>query len=226
MPPGTPCGPRRSLEQVVAGYDRIARVYRGLIEPLFMITPHARRRAVAALNLRPGDVVLELGAGSARNLPYLLEAVGAQGKVIAVDASAGMLAQAHRLVTRRGWRNVQLIQQDAAAVEIEQDVDAVLFGLSYSVMQEAGAALARGWERLRPRGSVVVLDAGLPDNLLGRVLAPLARALVRLAPGDPYARPWEELAGYGAVRTERFLLGLYYVCTVMKDPSAAEAHRR
>jgi hypothetical protein len=44
----------------------------------------------------------------------------------------------------------------------------------------------------------------------------IARLLERLVPGDPYSRPWDDLATYGPVATERFLLGLCYVCTVLK----------
>jgi hypothetical protein len=41
---------RKPLERIVARYDRLARFYRRL-EFLFLITPHARRKAVSALEL-------------------------------------------------------------------------------------------------------------------------------------------------------------------------------
>lgn len=206
---------RRSLSQIAAQYDRLARHYR-LIEPLFLLFPSARRKAVAALELKPGDTVLELGAGTGRNLPYLVDAVGPEGAVIAVDASAGMLAEARRLVVRRGWSNVELIEGDAARLELDREVDAVLFSLSYSVLPEPEAALARAWERMRPSARLVVMDAGLPDNRLGRFLRPAARIPGGVVLGDPHARPWDDLAAYGPPATERFLLGLYYVTTVVK----------
>lgn len=207
---------RRRLGGVTARYDRIARLYR-LIEPLFLITPLARRKAVSALALKLEDTVLEVGAGTGRNLPYLVDAVGPEGKVIAVDASAGMLAEARRLVAHNAWSNVELIEADAGRLDLNREVDAVLFSLSYSVMPEPAAALARAWERMRPEARLVVMDAGLPDNLLGRVLAPLASLLVKLAPGDPYSDPWEDLRRYGSPTTERFLLGLYYVTKLVKS---------
>jgi ubiquinone/menaquinone biosynthesis C-methylase UbiE len=206
---------RRSLGEIVKGYDRVARLY-STLEPLFLIFPPARRKAVAALNLKAGDVVLEIGAGTGRNLPYLVAAVGPSGTVVAVDASEGMLAEAGKLVGRHGWSNVQLLRQDAAQLQVDHDFDAVLFSLSYSVLPEPGPALARAWKRLRPSSRVVVMDMGLTDSRLRRVLDPIARLLVKLAPGDAYSRPWDDLADYGSVATERFLLGLYYVCTVEK----------
>ncbi len=206
---------RKSLTAITNQYDRVARFYRAL-EPLFLIFPPARRKAVAALGLKPGDVVLEIGAGSGRNFPYLVEAVGPSGTVIAVDASEGMLAEAGKLIERHGWSNVQLLRQDAAQLQVDRELDGVLFSLSYSVLPEPSPALARAWERLRPSARVVVMDLGLTEGGLRRLLDPIARLLLKLAPGDPYSNPWDDLGVYGPVETERFLADLYYVSAVTK----------
>jgi demethylmenaquinone methyltransferase/2-methoxy-6-polyprenyl-1,4-benzoquinol methylase len=206
---------RRSQTANTRRYDRIARTY-STLEPLYLVFPPARRRAVAALGLKPGDTVLEIGAGSGRNFPYLVEAVGPSGTVIGVDASPGMLAEAHKLIERNGWSNVELLQQDATQLEVDRDVDGVLFSLSYSAMPEPRPALARAWERLRPSSRVVVMDAGLTQGGPWRLVAPIARLLVKYAPGDAYSDPWSDLAQYGPVETKRFLLGFFYVSSVAK----------
>jgi ubiquinone/menaquinone biosynthesis C-methylase UbiE len=206
---------RQSLPEIVRGYDRLARVYSRL-EWLYLIFPAARRKAVRALSAKPGDTILEIGAGTGRNLPYLIEAVAPGGKVIAVDASPGMLAEARKLIEREGWSNVELIHEDAARLELDQEVDGVLFSLSYSVLPERRPSLARAWERLRPGARLVVMDMGLTGSRLHRLLAPVGWLLLKLAPGDPYSEPWNDLAEYGAVATDRFLLGFYYVCAVSK----------
>lgn len=165
--------------------------------------------------------MLEIGVGTGRNFPYLVRAVGPDGRVIGVDASPGMLREARRLIGRRGWQNVELQQQDAARLEIEGEVDAVLFSLSYSAMPAPEPAVARAWERLRPGRRLAVMDAGLTGNrFLRRLLDPIAMLLIMLGPGSPYARPWDDLARYGRVRIERFL-GIYYVCSVIKGEPRA-----
>jgi len=134
---------------------------------------------------------------------------------LAVDASEGMLREARKLVERRGWANVRLQRQDAAQLELDHDVDAVLFSLSYSAMPEPKRAAARAWERLRPGGRLAVMDAGLTETRLRPLLDPIARLLIRLGPGNPYSRPWDDLAGYGKVAIERFMW-ISYACTVVK----------
>lgn len=177
-----------------------------------------RRRAVAAMALRPGDAALEVGVGSGRNLPYLLDAVGPRGAIVGVDLSPRMLAEARRVVARRGATNVELIEANAGTVEIERDFDAVLFSLSYSAMpvEVRPAALERAWERLRPGGRLVVLDGGIARTRLRPLLAPIARQLVKLGPGDPDTRPWEDLRRFGRVTSRPALLDIYFVYIVTK----------
>jgi ubiquinone/menaquinone biosynthesis C-methylase UbiE len=206
---------RRSQGANSRQYDRVARFY-PLLEPLFLIFPPARRRAVTALGLRPGDTVLEIGAGTGRNFPYLVGAVGPTGRVVGVDASPGMLAEARKLIAERGWSNVDLLEQDATRLLLDRAVDGVLFSLSYSALPEPRPALARGWERLRPGGRVVVLDMGFTSSRWHRLLDPIARLLVKLGPGDAYSEPWPDLAEYGPVETRRFLVGFFYVSRVVK----------
>jgi demethylmenaquinone methyltransferase/2-methoxy-6-polyprenyl-1,4-benzoquinol methylase len=208
--------PRRTLAATTRQYDRVARFY-SLLEPLYLIFPRARRKGVAALGLKPGDVVLEIGAGTGRNFKYLVDAVGPTGTVIGLDASAGMLAEAQKLIEQRGWPNVELVNQDATKLELNAEPDAVLFSLSYSALPEPRPALARAWKSLRPGGRVVVMDMGLTQSRWHRLLDPIARLLIKLGPGNPYSDPWSDLATYGPVETERFLAGLYYVSTVIKD---------
>ena len=207
---------RRPLGEIVRGYDRVAPLY-ATLEPLYLIFARARRKAVRALHLKRGDTVLEIGAGSGRNLPYLVEAVGPEGAVIAVDASSGMLAEARKLVHREGWKNVELIHRDATKLDLDTDLDGVLFSLSYSVLPEPRPALALAWNRLLPGARVVVMDLGLTGSRFHRLLAPIGWLLEKLAPGDAYSEPWNDLrACRDDVETERFLLGFYYISTVTK----------
>ncbi len=207
---------RQPLTRVTARYDRLARWYR-FAGPLILLAPGFRRKAVERLGCKRGDTILEIGCGTGRNLALLREAVGTDGAVIGVDASVGMLAQARLLVRRHGWKNVRLIHQDAAGLDLEDQVDAVFFSLSYSVLPDRATVLQKAWEALRPGGRLVIMDAGLPANRLGRVLGPIAEVIATAFPGDPYSQPWEDLKVISdTVDTERFQMGIYFICKISK----------
>src|SRR5437867_7962509 len=102
-------GPRQ--EQVVDVYRRRAKGYDASgISAL----DGWRRKAVERLNLRPGDVVVDVGCGTGLNFAPLEDAVGPQGKIIGVELTDAMLDQARQRVAGRGWTNIELVLGDAA----------------------------------------------------------------------------------------------------------------
>jgi demethylmenaquinone methyltransferase/2-methoxy-6-polyprenyl-1,4-benzoquinol methylase len=207
---------RQPLTDVASRYDRLARWYR-FAGPLILLAPGFRRKTVKRLGLKRGDTVLEIGCGTGRNLALLRDAVGAEGVVIGIDASGGMLTQARQLVEHHHWENVRLIQQDAATLELDDQIDAVFFSLSYSVLPDRKPVLSKAWETVQSGGRLVIMDAGLPANRLGQLLAPFGEAIATVFPGDPYSQPWEDLKAISeTVETERFQLGIYFICTVNK----------
>jgi ubiquinone/menaquinone biosynthesis C-methylase UbiE len=208
---------RPSAEQISHRYDRLAVIY-GPISIALMLRRRMRDEAVRRLAVRPGDSVLEVGCGTGANLRRLVEKVGGTGAVTGIDISPGMLERAERLRIDNGWANVELLELDAESLDGMPRFDAVLFSLSFSVLPEPRRALERAWELLVPGGTVVVMDAGLPEGRLGRLLRPLATAASRATVlGDPDSRPWEELARLGAeVETLRFQAGTYFVCSGRK----------
>jgi ubiquinone/menaquinone biosynthesis C-methylase UbiE len=211
---------RRPLPQVTRRYDHMARWYRAA--EITILLPHRlRKKAVQRLDLKPGETVLEIGCGTGRNLPLLCDAVGSDGRVIGVDASSGMLARAQRWVKRHDRQNVRLLQQDAAELALPDQVDAVLFSLSYSALPQRKPVLQKTWEALRPRGRLVIMDAGLPASPLGHLLGPVGEAIATIFPGDPYSRPWEDLMSLSqTVQSEWFQLGIYFICTIHKPATS------
>lgn len=204
-------------QEIARRYDRLASIY-GALGTAFLLRPKIRRAAVERLELEPGATVLEVGCGSGANLTALTERVGPTGRVIGIDVSPGMLRRAEELRRRQGWANVTLLEQDATELEAPELVDAALFSLSYSVLPERRRTLGAVWKLLNPGGRLVIMDACLPDSRAGRLLGPATRAVSRVTfLGDPFTRPWEDLAGLaGQVERRHFRPGAYFLCAATK----------
>ncbi|MBK9118111.1 MAG: methyltransferase domain-containing protein [Phycisphaerales bacterium] len=121
---------------------------------------HGRRRAAAALRLRPGSSVLEVGCGTGLNFRHVLAHLNpaANGRLIGLDFSADMLRRAARRVARHGWPHVELAQADATTMDLGRTFDAVYFAYSLTMIPNWPAALERAYAHLKPGGVAVVLD--------------------------------------------------------------------
>jgi len=201
-----------SPDYVRRRFNRLASVYT-LLDWLGL-PPGMRRAAVRALDLHPGNRVLEVGCGTGRNFSLLLDSIGTEGHLYGVDFAGQMLQRAQALCSRRKWRNVTLVQSDASRYTLPEAVDAALFSLSYALMPNHTAVLAHAWQQLRPGGRLVVMDARTPPGALGRIARPfliwISRATVL---GNPDERPWEDLGALTPhVELRNYALGTYFVC--------------
>lgn len=143
------------------GRDEVLHVYRrrasryDLTSHLYWVLGYRldryRREGVEALKLARGETVIEIGCGTEHNIPALVEAVGPEGRVVGVDLTDAMLAQARRPIERAAWRNVELVQSDATAFAFPRHTDGVLSTYALTivpgfdeVIRRAAAALVRG----------------------------------------------------------------------------------
>lgn len=166
-----------------AAYGRWARAYDWLVRSLPGLDA-LRASAVRGLDLECGDTVVDLGCGTGANLPHLREAVGPTGTVVGVDLTRGMLAEAERRVEAAGWRNVHLVQGDAARPPVD-GVDGVLGTFVVGMLSDPASGVRAWLDCLAPNGRVVVLEATRTTHPAGGLLNPVFDSLVAAgAPGD------------------------------------------
>jgi len=174
-----------------ARYRAVASVY-DLVSLEWPVYRLPRLTAIAALNLRPGQRVLDVGCGTGLNLDPLHSALGRTGSVTAVDASPQMLAAARRRAQRRGWHDDTFICADMTELPASSLplADAAVVTFALSLMGEWQAALDTVIEAVRPGGSVAVADLTFAA---GRLARPASRLACHLGGSDPMARPWTRL---------------------------------
>ena len=145
-----------------------------------------RRRAVRALELRLGDTVVDIACGTGQNFPLIEQAIGPGGRIVGVDLTDAMLAQArHRVETAR-WDNVSLMRADVAEFTFPSSVDAIISTYALSHVRDCGEVIARGGAALSAGRRCVVLDLKAPHwapRWLARPSSSVDDWLVR--------RPWD-----------------------------------
>ena len=98
-----------------------------------------RLRTIALLQLQPGDVVLDVGAGTGLSYAPLLQAVGAGGRVLAFEQSPDMFALAEARARQQGWPQLWHIQSAAEDVQLPEAPDALLFNYVHDITRSPQA---------------------------------------------------------------------------------------
>lgn len=204
-------------EEVLGVYRKRARHYDLTANSYYLLGFREwayRKRAIAALGLRPGDTVVEIGCGTGLNFGLLEERIGPEGRLIGVDLTDAMLAGARTRIKASGWRNIELVESPAASFRFPPEVDGILSTFALTLEPDFDRVVEEGAKALKPGRRWVILDLKLPSNWL-RHLTPALIALVR-----PFAvsaevakrRPWESLQRHlKHVTMQELYFGVAYI---------------
>ena len=131
------------------------------VEPTYTTPDVAGQRRVirAALGLKPGEDVLDIGSGPGFLASEMSAEVGPGGSVIGVDPSPSMLAIACGRPQAADSAPVEFSAGEATALPCAgNSFDAVTSTQVYEYVENVPAALAEAWRVLRPGGGPLVLD--------------------------------------------------------------------
>jgi arsenite methyltransferase len=98
-----------------------------------------RLQTIALLQLQPGDVVLDVGAGTGLSYAPLLQAVGEGGRVLAFEQSPEMFERARQRVQQAGWQQLWHANEAAETVRLPQDPAALLFNYTHDITRSPEA---------------------------------------------------------------------------------------
>ena len=186
-----------------------------------------RRFLVSRIDAGPGDRVLDVATGTGLVARELVRAKDC--RVVGVDQSAGMLAEARR----RTNGSVEVVQASADALPFaDGELDALTFTYLLRYVDDPDAVLRELARVVRPGGVVAMLEFGLPSGAwrpawelyvraglptlgraispgwheVGRYLGPSIRSFYERLPLERLLHAWTE-AGLDDVRARRLSLG-------------------
>lgn len=114
---------------------------------------------VTGLGIRPGSTVADIGAGTGYLNPHLSRAVGAEGRVIAIDIEQGLVDWMTERATREGTPNVEvrLGRPDDPGLR-PAEADLVLMVDTWHHVDGRVAWARRLLEGVKPGGRLVIVD--------------------------------------------------------------------
>jgi ubiquinone/menaquinone biosynthesis C-methylase UbiE len=109
-------------------------------------------------NLRPGNRVLDVAAGTGGETLSAARRVGPTGYVLATDISAAMLKHASDAAREAGLMNVETRVMDAENIDLDPDsFDSVICRQGLMLFSNPGQALIGMRRVVKPKGKVVAL---------------------------------------------------------------------
>jgi len=117
------------------------------------------KELVEVLRITPGATVVDLGTGVGYMLPYLSEAVGPKGKVLAEDIFDDFLAKAKENAAAHSLTNVEFIKGAVQDPRLPPNsADLVMALDAYHHFDYPGKMLAAIAKALRPGGRLAIID--------------------------------------------------------------------
>jgi ubiquinone/menaquinone biosynthesis C-methylase UbiE len=160
----------------------------------------------ATANLRPGEVVVDLGCGGGLDVFLAASKVGPSGKAIGIDMTDDMLELARRNAAKgnygQGFTNVEFYKATIDKLPLaDASVDCVISNCVINLAPDKPAVFREIARVLKPNGRLAVSDIALKKPLPAEIGQDLMAYIGCIAGAIPIADCREQLAeaGFAAV---------------------------
>lgn len=114
---------------------------------------------IDALGVQPGQVIADVGAGTGYFTLPLSSAVGADGKVYAIDGQQEMLAWIERKLHMTEFQNIEMLHAEASNTSLPAArCDFFFLANLWHEIEDRAAVLAEALRVLKQGGQIAILD--------------------------------------------------------------------
>ncbi|MGB5987712.1 MAG: class I SAM-dependent methyltransferase [Desulfobacterales bacterium] len=117
-----------------------------------------RRELIRELDFAPGEVWLDMGAGTGANLEFIAPVVPCLRQVYLVDLSRALLGVAQQRIARDNWSNVTPVRADAVTFRPPLAVDVITISYALTMIPDWIQAVNHARTLLKPGGRIGVVD--------------------------------------------------------------------
>jgi demethylmenaquinone methyltransferase/2-methoxy-6-polyprenyl-1,4-benzoquinol methylase len=158
---------------VLQHFDSIARKY-DVVNTLLSLGLHLiwKRSAVEMLELRQGDMVVDVCGGTADLSIYAAKAVGPAGRVILYDINRAMIEAGLWKASRKAKNGIiKFVQGDAERISLSDGLfDAAMVGFGVRNLTHMEKGFEEMYRLLKPGGKLLCLEFSMPTAAMLRWL--------------------------------------------------------
>jgi SAM-dependent methyltransferase len=123
-----------------------------------------------AVNLQPGDIVVDLGSGAGNDVFIARRIVGPEGKVIGIDMTESMIERARENARKLGAANVEFRLGDIENMPIEDTTaDVVVSNCVINLVPDKLKAFQEIYRILKPKGRFGISDIVVTGRLPAKI---------------------------------------------------------